>query len=170
VLAADRGWRELNPAANQRLLEAKVGRSAQLGSRADPVESAEERADLAAQGVDIIEMETATWLTCRPDPAPGLLAALRTVTDTPTAPLGVAANLVAPGGAAPSPTRVARLILLHPGSLKRLIAIGRNQELALDALGLAVAIAVPVLERLAQSPSEGSPDGRADDRAAVPAS
>ncbi|MGC2190749.1 MAG: hypothetical protein WA751_00225, partial [Candidatus Dormiibacterota bacterium] len=170
VFADDRGWWELDPVAKQRLLEANVGRSAQLGSRADPVDSADERAALASRGVDIVEMETATWLACRPGPALGLLAAVRTVTDTPTAPLGPAADLVAPGGVAPSPTRVARLILLHPGSLRRLVAIGRNQKLALEALGRAVATAVPVLERLAQSPSERTPDGRADDRAPVPAS
>ncbi len=166
----DGHWLEIDPRVRRQLIALQAGRSAQLGSREVPVESEAERAALAAQGVDIVEMETAAWLTRLSHPTQVVLAAVRTVTDTPAAPLGVAADLVTPGAVAPSPTRVAGLILSSPGSLGKLIKVGRNQRLALAALRRAVAIAVPVLAQVAQNRADGAPGELTDDRAAVPTS
>ena len=149
VLAEDSSWLELDPAVCAQLISAHAGRAVQLGSRSAPVERADGRAALAAQGVAIVEMESAAWLTGRPRRVTGPVAALRVVVDTPTAPLGPASDLVAPGASGPSPTRVARLILTRPGSLGMLIRVGRCQRLALDSLGHSVDIAVPVMTRMA---------------------
>jgi nucleoside phosphorylase len=150
VLAEDASWLELDTATREQLVSAHAGRAVQLGSRSAPVVGEDERAALADKGVGIVEMESAAWLTGRPRRVTGPVAALRVVVDTPAAPLGPAADLVALGASAPSPTRVARLILTRPGSLGKLIRVGRSQRLALDSLGQSVAIAVPELERMAE--------------------
>ncbi|MGA7362630.1 MAG: carotenoid biosynthesis protein [Candidatus Dormiibacterota bacterium] len=170
VLAEDSSWLDLDTAARAQLISAHAGREVQLGSRSVPVERMAERAELAAQGVGIVEMESAAWLSGRPSSVTGPVAALRVVVDTPAEPLGPAAELVAQGASAPSPTRVGRLILTRPGSVRRLIRVGRSQRLALDSLGLSVAIAVPLLVRTAQGRAELSLGGPTDDRTAVPAS
>ncbi|MGH7666579.1 MAG: carotenoid biosynthesis protein [Candidatus Dormibacteria bacterium] len=148
VLSQEGAWLELDPALCQGLVALGAGRPAQLGSRDAPVTGAAERRALADLGVDIVEMETAAWIRVRAGAA-GMLAALRTVTDTPAAPLGAAARLVAPGAVGPSPARVAKLLLRHPGSLPGLLELGRHQRLALRVLGDAAAVAVPALGRLA---------------------
>ena len=158
VLSDDGGWLELDPTAHRRLVAAHAGRSAQLATREDPVTSEAERAALAAKGVDLVEMETSAWLVMGANGAGGRVAALRSVVDTPTTPLGVAASLVAPGSVAPSPIRVARLLLSDPGSVRWLLEVGGSQRLALRALGRSVALAVPVLEQLARSPAGAVPD------------
>jgi len=170
VMAPDGDWLDLDPVAHDRLVAARVGRSAKLATREQTVDGEAERAALAALGVDLVEMETAAWATSRPRPERSLVAALRAVTDTPSAPLGVVATLVGSGAVAPSPTRVARLLLRHPRTIAQLIAASRRERLALIALGRAAALTLPVLEELAQSPADLSPGSRTDDRAAVPAS
>ena len=170
VLAPGGAWLQLDLAVHDRLVAGQVGRTARLGSRAQAADRRGERAELAGQGVDIVEMETAAWASSRSPGATAPLAALRTVVDTPSLPLGAAATLVAPGSAGPSPLRVARLLFLHPASLARLIEVGRRQRLAVRALGRAVAVAVPVLERMASEAAAGAPHGRQDDRTAVSAS
>ncbi len=170
VLAGSGDWLELDPAAQKRLLETLVVRSAQLVSLEQPVDSEAEREALALRGVDVAEMETEAWLTHRNHPELSPVAALRVVTDTPSQPIGVAASLIPPGAAAPSPLRVANLILFHPGRLGQLIKLGQRQRLALGALGKAVALAVPVLEKLSQNRAGWVSDGHSEGRAAIPAS
>ncbi|MGH7641846.1 MAG: carotenoid biosynthesis protein [Candidatus Dormibacteria bacterium] len=169
VLSEDGEWRVLDPVAHRQLIAVGAGRSAELGSYRCAVTGDSERASLAAQGVDLVEMETAAWLSARSSPEIGRLAVLRTVSDTPEAPLGGADDLVADGMAAASPTRLAKLLIARPGAVAQLLEIGKHQRLALAALGRAVAIAVPVLEQLAQSLPDKA-DGRVDERAPASAS
>jgi nucleoside phosphorylase len=145
VLAADGSWLRVDPIAQQGLLDSGVGRSAVLASRETAADSVSARRELAAVGVDIVEMETAGWLESRPSSSGAPLAALRTVMDTPEAPLGRTAGLVRQGASGPSAPRVARLLLTHPNSLSELISVGRRQRLALAAMATAVAGAVPAL-------------------------
>lgn len=147
VLDPESRWWQLDVEIHDRLLSAGVGRSASLASRARATDDDAERAELAAAGVDIVEMETAAWAQSRPAGAKPPLAALRSVVDTPTMPLGVATALIEPGAATASPLRIARLILLRPASLRQLGQLHRRQERALTELGKAVALAVPLLER-----------------------
>jgi len=145
VLAPDGSWLRLDPTAHRRLLQAGVGRSAVLASRETAADSAGARSELAAVGVDIVEMETAGWLEVRPSSPAAPLAALRTVIDTPEAPLGRTVGLVPQGASGASVAMVARLLLAHPGSLTELVSLGRRQNLALAALATAIAAAVPTL-------------------------
>ena len=170
VLRSDGGWLELDQSPLNLLVSAEVGGTARFASRGSATDSPADRAALAERGVDIVEMETAAWLAAPSQPPAGRLAALRAVSDTPTAPLGPAANLVPPGSIGPSPVRVARLIVAHPGSLARLLQVGRNQRVALSALGRAVALAAPILERVATSPADLTPGGLQDGQAATPSS
>jgi hypothetical protein len=148
VLDQESRWWQLDVDVHDRLVAAGVGHSASLASRKQATDGAAERADLAAAGVDIVEMETAAWAQSKPTGANRpTLTALRSVVDTPAMPLGVAATLIEPGAASPSPIRIARLLLLRPASLRQLSQLHRRQEVALIALGKAVALAVPLLER-----------------------
>lgn len=170
VLAPDGARLELDGAAHDRLVAAHVGQPASLASQDQAVEGAAQRAELAAQGVDIVEMETAPWVGSRPPGTAAPVAALRAVVDSPSAPLGVAAALVPAGASEPSPALVGQLLLLHPLSLGQLIAVGRRQRLAEHALGRAVALAVPILSQMASSLEAPTPLGRQDGRAPVAAS
>jgi hypothetical protein len=94
------------------------------------------------------------------------MTALRSVVDTPTMQLGVAATLVEPAAAAASPLRIARLLVLRPASLRQLGQLQTRQKLALASLGQAVALAVSVMsgerapgERPAASPGPSSQSG-----------
>ena len=148
VLTGANTWLELDPAAHDRLIALGAGRSARLGSLETPVDSERGRARLAGRGVEILEMETAAWLTEREQSPGGVVLALRTVTDTPSAPLGVAAELLVPGATGPSPPRVAWLVLAHPWRVGDLISLGSRQRTALDALGRAVTTCLPLLNEL----------------------
>jgi putative membrane protein len=148
VLDQKSQWWQLDSEIHDRLIAAGVGRSASLASRQQATDGNTERAELAAAGADIVEMETAAWAQSRPAGAKPALTALRSVLDTPRIPLGVAATLIEPGAVAASPLRVLRLLVLKPGSLGQLAPLRRRQEVALVSLGHAVALAVPLLERL----------------------
>ena len=139
VLSPEGFWTELSPDA--RLALAGCGRSCRLETSASVVEASSRRAELAARGVDLVEMETSAW-----SERPGArVAALRVVLDTPTSPLGSAATLIPPGGRGPDPRRLAGLLVRHPGALAELLAVGRLQARALAALSAAVGLAVPRL-------------------------
>jgi hypothetical protein len=161
VLDQESRWWQLDVEVHDRLVAAGVGHSASLASRKQATDGAAERADLAASGVDIVEMETAAWAQSEPTEANRpTLTALRSVVDTPTMPLGVAATLIEPGAASPSPIRIARLLLLRPASLRQLSQLHLRQEIALIALGEAVALAVPLLERLPVVTEASDPEAR----------
>jgi hypothetical protein len=147
LLDAEGRWRDLDRGMHARLVAGGVGRTARLASRQQVTEEEAARAELAGLGVDIVEMETAAWSDLRPIGANPPLAALRSVVDTPSTPLREAAALVESGAAGPSPRRVARLILRRPGSMRRLVELGRRQQLALSSLGRAVSVAAPLLEQ-----------------------
>jgi putative membrane protein len=159
VLSPEGEWLALDQASGSRLLAGGAGRSAQLGSRNAAVDDAGWRRALAAQGVDIVEMETAAWVESRPGSAAAPLAALRAVVDSSEATLGPAAQLVPLGSSTPSWARVARLLVGHPGSLSALISVGRRQRLALAALAAAVAAAVPELDQSTSSPDRAVAEG-----------
>jgi nucleoside phosphorylase len=160
VLSPDGVWEDLNSEAGARLIKAQTGRTAQLGTSWLAADSAGERAALSQRGVEIVDMETAAWARLGLDREGTRVAALRVVSDTPQAPLGAAATLVEPQSSVPSPLRVARLLVLHPGAVRDLLTLGRTQGLALKALSHGVALAVPVLLELAREPAETSQDDR----------
>ncbi|MGH7640111.1 MAG: carotenoid biosynthesis protein [Candidatus Dormibacteria bacterium] len=149
VFDEELGWCQLDPTAHERLVLSRVGRSARLASLLAPKDGKAGREAMAALGVDLVEMETAAWLRACEKRGGRLLAAVRTVIDTPARPLGLALGLVPSGAAGPSPRRVAALLLRHPFSVLRLLTLSRQQSLALAALGEAVRRAVPVLVGLA---------------------
>jgi hypothetical protein len=157
VLDGEGRWQDLDGTIHDRLVAAGVGQTARLASRLQVADDHPQRAELAASGVDIFEMETAAWSSLRPVGFTPLLVALRSVVDTPLKPLGEAATLVEVGAAGPSPLRVARLLLLSPGSVHGLVELGRRQQLALKSLGKAVAIVVPLLEQTLAEPKPRDP-------------
>ncbi|MGP8250209.1 MAG: carotenoid biosynthesis protein [Candidatus Dormibacteria bacterium] len=153
LLDSEGRWRDLDRAVHARLVVAGVGRSASLASHDQVAEGKARRAELAALGVDIVEMETAAWSSRGPVGVKPPLVALRSVVDTPSRPLGEAAALVEAGATGPSPLLVARLLLLGPGGIHRLLELGRSQRLALNSLGRAVAMVVPLLEQTLAEPT-----------------
>jgi Carotenoid biosynthesis protein len=160
VLDPEALWWPLDAEIHDRLIAAGVGRAASLASRNQATDGDGERAELAAAGVDIVEMETAAWAQSQPVGAKPALAAVRSVVDTPTMELGVVATLIEPGAVAASPLRIARLLLRKPASLGQLGRLQRRQKLALGSLGQAVAMAVSVLERLPAMSDERDPGER----------
>lgn len=157
VLDQESRWWQLDAEIHDRLVAAGVGHTASLSSRKQATDDDAERAELAAAGVDIVDMETAEWAQALPVGANPALAALRSVVDTPTMQLGVASTLLEPGAVAASPLKIARLLLLKPASLGQLGQLQRRQRLALISLGQAVALAVSVLERLPVVSEERDP-------------
>jgi len=160
VLDQESVWWQLDPDIHDRLVAAGVGRSASLASRLRATEGDAERAELAAAGADIVEMETAAWAPSRPAGAKPILAALRSVVDTPTTQLGAAATLIEPGAVAASPLGILRLLLLTPGSLGQLAPLRRRQQVALTTLAEAVAQAVPLLQRPPEVTAARDPNER----------
>ncbi|MHB8325135.1 MAG: carotenoid biosynthesis protein, partial [Candidatus Dormibacteria bacterium] len=145
VRSLDGRWLELSPDAYRVLSRDGIGRSCQLGTSPVVVETAAARAAEAGHGVELVEMETASWAQC-----PGArVAALRVVLDTPSRPLGPGAGLVLVDGHGPAPWRLAGLLLRHPRAVSQLVALGRLQALALGELGRAAGIAVASLEQAA---------------------
>lgn len=151
LLDAEGVWRDLDGSTHDRLTSVPAGRSALLASSRAAVDSPAERTALSRRGVDIVDMETAAWLGTPAGTKQRRVGCLRVVTDTLQSPLGVAATLVEPGASAPSPLRLARLLILHPGAVATIIRIGRSQRLATAALSRAVALAVPLLLEAGQT-------------------
>ena len=149
VLEPEGVWRDLDAAGHHRLTALRVGRSARLASSRLAVDSETERKTLSQRGVDLVDMETAAWADGSAASRRRLVA-LRVVSDTPKAPLGVAATLVEPASSGPSPLRIAQLLVSHPGALATLIKLGRGQRIAIAALSGAVALAIPALLEEAQ--------------------
>ncbi|MHB8313679.1 MAG: carotenoid biosynthesis protein [Candidatus Dormibacteria bacterium] len=155
VLSPEGLWTELSPDA--RLALAGAGRSCRLATTYAVVDTPTQRSELAARGVDLVEMETSAWS----DRQGARVAALRVVLDTPTSRLGRAATLIPPGGRGPDPRRLAGLLVRQPGALSELLAVGRLQARALAALSAAVGLAVPSLmdQRLPRPGSAGGESG-----------
>lgn len=161
VLDQESRWWQLDVESHDHLVADGVGHSASLASRNQATDGTAARAELAAAGVDIVEMETAAWAQSLPIGAnPPTLTALRSVVDTPMMPLGVAATLIEPGATSASPLRILRLLILRPGSLRQLRQVQRRQTLALISLGQAVALAVSLLERLPVMSQDRDPGER----------
>jgi hypothetical protein len=161
VLDQESRWWQLDVEIHDHLVADGVGRSASLASRNQATDSDVARAELAAAGVDIVEMETAAWAQSLPTGAnPPTLTALRSVVDTPTMQLGVAATLIEPGATSASPLRILRLLIRRPGSLRQLRQLQRRQRLALISLGQAVSQALVVLERLPVMSQDRDPGER----------
>jgi hypothetical protein len=149
-------WRDLDGGAHDRLTSVQAGRSALLATSRAAVDSPAERTALSRRGVDIVDMETAAWLGTPGSTKQRRVGCLRVVTDTLQSPLGVAATLVERGASEPSPLRLARLLILHPGALATLSRIGRSQRLATAALGRAVGLAVPAMLEAVQTDPEAA--------------
>lgn len=89
-----------------------------------PLDDPAERAALLALGAEAVETEAAGWAPlCAAAGVP--LVVVRGVLDTPTEPLGVAGELVKPGGRGPHAADVARLVL-QPGTWRPLLRLGRT--------------------------------------------
>lgn len=89
-----------------------------------PVDAAEDRAVLLAQGAVAVETEAAAWAhACAAAEVP--LAVVRGVLDTPEHPLGGAAGLVRPGGRGPALTTLLP-VLARPRSWPDLVRLGRS--------------------------------------------
>jgi hypothetical protein len=89
-----------------------------------PVDDPAERAALLALGAEAVETEAAGWAPlCAAAGVP--LVVVRGVLDTPAEPLGVAGELVKPGGRGPRAADVARLVL-RPSTWRPLLRLGRT--------------------------------------------
>ncbi|MGC1405236.1 MAG: carotenoid biosynthesis protein [Candidatus Dormiibacterota bacterium] len=161
VLDQESRWWQLDVEIHDRLVTDGVGHSASLASRNQATDGDVARAELAAAGVDIVDMETAAWAQSQPArPHRPTLTALRSVVDTPTMQLGVAAALIEAGATSASPLRILQLLILRPGSLRQLRQLQRRQRLALISLGQAVSRALLVLERLPVMSQDRDPGER----------
>jgi hypothetical protein len=99
-----------------------------VASVESPVDSAEERAALLADGVLAVETEAAGWaLLCAAHQVP--LVVVRGILDTPDAPLGIAATLVRDGDRRPSAGAIAPVVL-RPGEWAALLRVGRAAAVA----------------------------------------
>jgi uncharacterized membrane protein len=132
---------DLDPTIASQLGALPQARKATIASVGTVADDPGERARLRSLGADIVEMETAGWLSVR-----GLaVGGLRVVLDRPSEPLGPFAGLVAEGRRGASPLRVLSLLARRPRSLASLILLGGRQRRALAQLGTAVAQVAPRL-------------------------
>ena len=152
-------WVGADPRRTQQLVGAGAGRPCRLGSVEEIADSEQTRSALAAEGVDLVEMETAAWLGRDAE-----VVAVRVVLDTPGRPLGPAGSLLRLGGRGPAPELLLKLLFAHPGVIAELIDVGRRQQVALQALRRSVRLVIPLVARPAPPQLRGDPAAQAAGR------
>ena len=146
VLTPGGVWVEADPGRTAELVASGAGRECRLASVEEIADGPDARGALAAEGADLVEMETAAWLGHGMD-----VVALRVVLDTPGTPLGPAGALLRMGGRGPAADLLLKLLASNPSVAPALVEVGRRQTLALRALTQSVSRAIVVMTASAPS-------------------
>lgn len=158
VLDPDDRWTAVPPPPPRVRQALDSLRRANLATRSSPVSSVSGLADLASQGVDLVDTESSSWAT----ELQGDLTLVRVVLDTPQSLLGPAAELVPVGARSVEVRALLSLLARHPGALRQLLRLGRVSGRCLPQLGQAVVRIAPALAASAAPTAARSASGPAD--------
>ncbi|MGH7612193.1 MAG: carotenoid biosynthesis protein, partial [Candidatus Dormibacteria bacterium] len=141
VRGPDGAWTKLLDPPRPLMAALAEARPADLGTSPAPVGSAAGLADLARQGVELVDTESSSWVT----QLPGRVTVLRVVLDTPGELLGAAAGLVPAGSATVDGWALLVLLARHPRAAAKLLRLGLLSGRCLPRLGAALQRIAPLL-------------------------